>query len=229
MLIALFVRYPQTMRCAQEPVNLNRTLRMMSNPYALGFGSAVGLYVAVEASVYVWGPLYLATYHGHWPLLASYAIAIFFALRAAGRFIGAWLLSRLDWSAVLVLMAGAIVICLAASAWGGVRVAVVMLPLSGLFMAVIYPTLNSKGISCFRKAEHGAVAGVILFFTCLGAVLGPLAMGGVIDLLGAPQDAFVLATILAGLLVGGLTYNWLRKPTRALLARLDMEEYSPAV
>ena len=50
------------------------------------------------------------------------------------------------------------------------RNAVYLLPFSGLFMSVIYPTVNSKGISCFRKTEHGAVAGVILFFTCGAAV-----------------------------------------------------------
>jgi fucose permease len=105
---------------------------------------------------------------------------------------------------------------------------VVLLPLSGLFMSVIYPTLNSKGISCFPKAEHGAVAGVILFFTCAGAVLGPLAMAALIDALGAPKYAFLLATGCAALLLSGLVYNWLRQPTRGVLSRLDAREYGVA-
>ena len=67
---------------------------------------------------------------------------------------------------------------------GGTELAVYLLPLSGLFMSVIYPTINSKGISCFPKSEHGAVAGVILFFTCVSAALGPLAMGAVSDAMG---------------------------------------------
>ena len=100
-----------------------------------------------------------------------------------------------------------------------------LLPLSGLFMSVIYPTLNSKGISCFPKSEHGAVAGVILFFTCGGAVLGPLAMAAVIDALGAPKYAFLLATGFSGLLVVGLVYNWLRQPTRGVLSKRDAREY----
>jgi len=225
ILIAVCVRYPQSAPSADEPVNLRRTLRMMSNPFAVGFGTAIGLYVAVEASVYVWGPLYLASYRGEWLLLASYAIAIFFALRAAARFAGAWLLARFDWSAVVALMTLAIFLCLIASVAGGVRVAIVSLPLSGLFMAVIYPTLNSKAISCFRKSEHGAVAGVLLFFTCAGAVLGPLIMGAAIDLLGGAAYAFWLAALFAALLTAGLTYNWLRQPTREILARLNLQEY----
>jgi fucose permease len=122
-------------------------------------------------------------------------------------------------------------LCLAGSVFGGVRAAVVLLPFSGLFMSVIYPTLNSKGISCFQRSEHGAVAGVILFFTCAGAVLGPLAMAQVIDLLGAPKYAFLMATFFAALLLSGLVYNCIRQPTRAILTKLDAREYgitSPA-
>jgi fucose permease len=53
-------------------------------------------------------------------------------------------------------------------------------------MSMIYPTLNSRGIGCFPKTEHGAVAGVILFFTCATAAVGPLAMGVVSDIYAMP-------------------------------------------
>jgi len=225
ILIALAVRYPRTMKPTEDAADLRRTLRMMGNRYALAFGFGELLYVAAEASVYVWGPLYLAGYQGRWLLLASYAIPVFFLLRAGGRFIGVWMLRRLDWSVVLAILSLAIFLCLAGSVVGGVSSAVILLPVSGLFMSVVYPTLNSKGISCFRKSEHGAVAGVILFFTCGGAVLGPLAMAALIDALGAPKYAFLLAACCAALLHAGLLYNLLRQPTRALLARLDANEY----
>jgi fucose permease len=225
ILIALRVRYPHTMRPSGDAVDLRRTLRMMGNPYALAFGTGALLYVAVEASVYVWGPLYLSDYHGPWTLLAGYAISVFFFLRAAGRFLGVWLLERFDWTWVLAVLSFAILGCLAGSVFAGVRAAVILLPLSGLFMSVIYPTLNSKGISCFEKSEHGAVSGVILFFTCGGAVLGPLAMAAAIDAFGAPKYAFLMATVFAALLLCGLLYNCLRQPTRALLSALDAREY----
>jgi fucose permease len=102
------------------------------------------------------------------------------------------------------------------------------LALSGLFMSVIYPTLNSKGISCFPKAEHGAIAGVILFFTCGGAALGPLAMGAVSDIFGGLRAGFVLATVFAALLFLGMLYNWIANPTRAVLQQSDEIEYGIA-
>ena len=91
----------------------------------------------------------------------------------------------------------------AASVLMGVGWAVYLLPLSGLFMSVIYPTLNSKGISCLPKAEHGAAAGVILFFTCVSAVVAPLAMGAVGDAMGHISYGFWLAAAFSALLFLG--------------------------
>ena len=87
----------------------------------------------------------------------------------------------------MALFSLAILVCFAGAVAGGLSCAVWLLPLSGLFMSMIYPTLNSKGISCFPKTEHGAVSGVILFFTCAAAALGPLAMGAVSDAFRASQ------------------------------------------
>ena len=92
-------------------------------------------------------------------------------------------------------------------------------------MAVIYPTLNSKGISCVPKDEHGAAAGVILFFTCLSAVTAPLVMGALSDVTGQIVYGFWFATGLAALLFGGLLVNWLANPTRAVFARIDATDY----
>ncbi len=143
---ASFVKYPQT-TATTESVDLRRTLRMMKNPYALGFSAAIFLYVAVESAIYVWMPTLLAGYHGSLIWMATYAISIFFVLRAAGRFVGSWMLARLNWAAVVAVFSLAILVCFVTSMLGGVGIAVFLLPFSGLFMSVIYPTINSKGIS----------------------------------------------------------------------------------
>jgi len=224
---ASFVQYPQTAG-SSESVDLKRTLQMMKNPYALGFSAAIFLYVTVESAVYVWMPTLLAGYQGRLIWVATYAISIFFILRAAGRFIGSWVLARLNWATVVTIFSLAILLCFGISMFAGVRGAILLLPLSGLFMSVLYPTLNSKGISCFRKPEHGAVSGVILFFTCVAAVLGPLAMGAVSDHFGDPKCGFVLATVFAALLFVALLLNQIFNPARNRLQRLDHSEYELA-
>jgi DHA1 family quinolone resistance protein-like MFS transporter len=173
-------------------------------------------------------PTLVAGYSGSLAFMAAYAISIFFVLRAAGRFLGAWVLARFNWTTVMVVFSFAIFLCFAGSIAGGVSAAVCLLPLSGLFMSMIYPTLNSKGISCFPKTEHGTVAGVILFFTCAAAALGPLAMGAVSDAFGHPRYGFVLASALAAALFVALLLNWIYDPARDRLVALDSTEYTPA-
>jgi fucose permease len=350
---ALLVKYPRTVKSVDEPINLARTMRMMANPYALGFSLLIFFYVAAECAVYVWMPSLLgsstfsatelvdvrslvtkieqpqrpfdswlashvsqdtrktfADWHlkdtdttkmavqeavaedlngvvddkasifdqqrfagitlrpgttslleqnpsggdlkrlnrlliedayspqelSRNPLLTNsfgfmamlYALSAFFILRAAGRFMGAWVLAHCQWTSVMAVFSLAILGCFAGSVAGGLWYAVCLLPLSGLFMSMIYPTLNSKGISCFPKTEHGAVSGVILFFTCTSAALGPLAMGAVSDWFKHPRFGFVLATVFAGLLFVGLLVNWIYDPAKKRLATLDTSEYQAA-
>ena len=158
-------------------------------------------------------------------MITAYAVSIFFALRVAGRFIGAWVLARWNWTTVLAIFCGAILACFLGAMVGSPDVRAYLLALSGLFMSVIYPTLNSKGISCFPKSDHGAAAGVILFFTCAGAILGPLSMGVVSDIFGSMHAGFVLATFFAGLLFIGLLYNAIANPIGDALQRSDATEY----
>ena len=226
--LALLVKYPETTRPAGHS-GFSGTGRAMKSPYVLAFSAGAFLYVAVEAAVYVWMPTLLAGYTGSATVLAAYSISIFFLLRAAGRFLGAWMLTRVRWQSALALFSGCILLCFIASVAGGLNWAVYLLPLSGLFMSVIYPTINSKGISCLPKSEHGAGAGVILFFTCASAVLAPLAMGAVSDAFGRIEYGFSLATAFAALLFIGALLNWLLNPTRARLQQLDASEYHRAL
>src|SRR5262249_12602835 len=98
---ALSVAYPKPSRPAASPVDVKRSLALATNPWALGFGGVIMLYVGVEAAVGVWMPTLLSGYRGPAMLLAAYALPIFFMLRAAGRFIGCWVLGRWRWTVVL--------------------------------------------------------------------------------------------------------------------------------
>lgn len=225
IITASLLRYPTTMKRSAEPVSIMRTAQLMRNRYALGFSSACFLYVAVECAVYVWLPSYLREHHPSSAFMTAYVVSIFFVLRAGGRFLGAWVIARWNWALVLGAFSGAILACFVGGLLAGPNAMVYLLALSGLFMSVIYPTLNSKGISCFPKEEHGAVSGVLLFFTCAGAAIGPLAMAAVSDSFGDLRAGFILATAFAAILFLGLLLNWIVNPTREILQRSDKTEY----
>jgi fucose permease len=225
--IASRVRYPQVNRL-RERATLAEIVLVLRDPLALGVSLLVMLYVAVEVAIYVWMPTYLQSYAGSSTWLPAYALTIFFVLRAAGRFFGAWLLGRLSWTVALLVCSLAIFVCFLGSLIGGVESGAWLLPLSGLFMSIMYPTLNSKGISCFPRSQHGAAAGVILFFTAAAAALGPLAMGAVSDAYGGTHAGFVLATLFAFLLLLGLAGNLIFDPARRRLLSSDRNEYANA-
>ena len=224
--MAAFARFPPPP--AREVVRqrrLSETWSLLRDPFALGFSLALMLYVAAEAAVYVWAPTYLEGYHGPFAWFALYVVSIFFVLRAAGRFLGAWLLSRLPWPVVLAVCSSGVFFCFLASCVGGRGVAATALPASGLFMSVLYPTINSKGISSFARPRHGEIAGLLLFFTCLSAVLAPLAMAAVSDALHDAKYSLYLASVFAGLLAALGLWNAVTNPTRERLAERDDEDY----
>jgi DHA1 family quinolone resistance protein-like MFS transporter len=202
----------------QQQTSLWQSLVLVKDKYALGFSLAIACYVATEVAIFVWLPTLLQQYQGDFTTLAAHAITVFFILRTVGRFLAEWLLSRFNWTVLLAWFGSAIFVCFALSMLGGVDWALWLMPLSGLFMSMMYPTLNSKGISCFERHQHGAVAGLILAFTALAAALGPLLMGLVGDLFGNVRYGFYLATGFAFLMAIGLWWNHLTQPAAKRLA-----------
>ncbi|OFC72721.1 MFS transporter [Alteromonas confluentis] len=244
IVVAVWVKYPTYQPSAHnngEKVTVRQSLALVKNPYALGFSVGAFLYVAAESAIYVWMPSYLvcdatslkATYDcysdGAARTLAIYSVTAFFILRAAGRFVGIWMMAHFNWALVLLLFSGAILVCFVGGLVGGKQVALYLFPLTGIFMSVIYPTFNSKGISCFPRHQHGSVAGVILFFTAAGAAAGPFIMGVVSDAMGGDAKyGFIVATGFASLLFAGLLFNYLRNPTQQRLQQIEASDYGTA-
>jgi FHS family L-fucose permease-like MFS transporter len=236
--MALMVEYPESKVIKEKPTSLVDSLKLLKDPYALGFSIGAFLYVAAESAIYVWMPSYLicdansasdiySCYANEsTQTLAIYAVSVFFALRAVGRFVGIWMMQHFEWTKVLLLFSFMIMMCFVVGLIAGQTLAVFLFPLSGIFMSVIYPTFNSKGISCFEKRQHGSVAGVILFFTAAGAAAGPFIMGVVSDANGGDAKyGFVVATGFSILLFLGLLYNAIAQPTRERLAMIEKREY----
>ncbi|WOI39383.1 MFS transporter [Alteromonas sp. CI.11.F.A3] len=236
--MALMVEYPESKAVKEKPTSLVDSLKLLKDPYALGFSIGAFLYVAAESAIYVWMPSYLicdanaasdiySCYANEsTQTLAIYAVSVFFALRAVGRFVGIWMMQHYEWTKVLLLFSFMIMLCFVVGLLSGPSLAVFLFPLSGIFMSVIYPTFNSKGISCFEKRQHGSVAGVILFFTAAGAAAGPFIMGVVSDAYGGDAKyGFVVATGFSILLFLGLLYNAIAQPTRERLAMIEKREY----
>lgn len=221
--------FPSSAPAAEQKADPLDALRMLGDPLAVFFAALLVLYVAAEAAVYVWAPTYFTGYKGPGAGLAAFVVSVFFILRAVGRFLGAWLLSRFDWTAVLALCSSAMALLFVAAVVGGRSVALFALPATGLFMSVLYPTINSTGISLFNKNRHGSIAGFLLFFTCVGAVLSPLAMGALGDALGSSDYSMGLGAVFAVGLAILCLWNRSAKPAASRLAERNSEDYGTGI
>lgn len=217
IVLASVSRYPDQANEVDVSVNWKAAFSLAKDWYALFFSSGIALYVIVECAIYVWMPTWFVEYDGSYPLLATYALSIFFILRALGRFLAVIVLNLMSWQMAMVLCTGAIFLCYLGSIVLGLNYAVWLLPASGLFMSLIYPTLNSKGISGFEAHKHSSAAGLILFFTAVAAAIGPLLMGVIGDYFGHLIFGFGFCAVCAAVLFLGCVFNLVKDPSASRL------------
>lgn len=219
-------RFPAPVKLSVRTAGPGEAIGLLNDRATWFFGTALMLYVGAEATIYVWVPTYLIGYTGSWPALAGYAVSTFFLLRAIGRFLGVWLLARFEWATVLALCSAAMALLFWIAVLGGRGIGLFALPATGLFMSILYPTINSTGISCHPKARHGSIAGLLLFFTCTSAVFAPLLMGAVGDWLGDVAYSIVIGAVMASLLTVLCVWNMMRGSFAARLRQRNLDDYA---
>ncbi len=197
------------------------------SPLVLVFALSVFIYVLTEQAIMSWLPTFNHTVL-HLPAVLSVQMAgILAGSTALGRFAAGWLLSRVPWGWVLaVCLAGAAALVLVAlplagaahgsiDGWRTAPLAAFVFPLIGVFLAPIYPTLNSLVLSSLPPARHAAMAGVIVIASALGGTSGSLVTGRVFQSYGG-QTAFYLSLVPLGLMAVCLgVIGWMRRAKAA--------------
>ena len=93
----------------------------------------------------------------------------------------------------------------AITGWGNAPLAAFVFPLIGLFLAPIYPAINSRILSSLPKQKHGIMSGLIIVFSALGGTTGSIITGNIFGKLGG-QTAFYFSLIPIGVLLVGLFF-----------------------
>lgn len=179
-------------------------LRLALRPLVAVFVVSAFLYVLIEQSIGTWLPTFNADLL-HLSTATSVQLAsVFAACTALGRLLAGQLLRRVPWHALLVacLIAAAGIVLVAlpladgvapprVDGWRHAPAAAFALPLIGLFLAPIYPTINSVVLSALPKHRHAAMTGLIVVFSALGGTTGSFLTGQLFARVGG-QGAFYL-------------------------------------
>ena len=193
-------------------------LRLIILPLVLVFVICAFTYVLIEQSIMSWLP----TFNNKvlkLPATLSIQMASLLAIATAlGRFLAGVVLKKLNWMVVLVgclvISAGLVLIALplaegvdtsAVTGWGNAPVAAFIFPMIGLFLAPIYPAINSLILSSLPVKQHGIMSGLIVIFSALGGTTGSLITGYVFEHYGG-QTAFYFSLLPISILTVALFF-----------------------
>jgi fucose permease len=128
--------------------------------------------------------------------MAIQAGAILAGASFIGRLLSGFVLLRVRWihflSFCLLIVASIVLIVLPMAkattigdtngmTWLHAPLVVYLMPIMGLFMAPIYPTLNSTILFALPKHQHSSMSGLIVIFSALGGTTGSIITGHVFE------------------------------------------------
>ena len=201
--------------------DLAAMFRLAVTPVVLVFIGCAFTYVLMEQGIMSWLPTFNSKIL-HLPTSLSIQMAsVLAASTALGRFLAGFILRRLAWywvlTSCLIISAGLVPLALPLAAqvtanqvvtgWGDAPVAAFVFPIIGLFIAPIYPAINSVILTRLPLHQHGPMAGLIVVFSALGGTTGSIVTGHVFERFGG-QTAFYFSLIPIGLLLMLLTVFW---------------------
>ena len=196
-------------------------LALMALPVVIVFLVSAFLYVLIEQGINTWLPTFNADVLRLSTVTSVQFGSLFAAFTALGRLGAGVVLRRVPWHWLLAgcLVATAALVLLALSVtvpdgapvrdgWRDAPLAAYVFPLIGLFLAPIYPTINSVVLSALPRHRHAPMTGLIVVFSALGGATGSFVTGRTFAAFGG-NTAFLLSLIPMAVLL--LALLWLAR------------------
>ncbi|MEP2936062.1 MAG: MFS transporter [Gilvibacter sp.] len=213
-------------------------IKAIVKPLTIVFIVSIFLYVLIEQSFQTWFPTFYDNILNTPASMAIQAGAVLAGATMIGRFLAGYVLRRIKWIYLLSLCLGVlaiiilIVLPLAKStsigeeiSWTNAPLVVYLMPLMGLFLAPIYPTLNSTILSSLPKHMHSSMSGLIVVFSALGGTTGSIITGHVFEAYdGTVAFYFALIPISAIFIAIWIFYKMIQKSTTPEVASTQPAE-----
>ncbi len=186
--------------------------KLFKKPLIWVFAAFAFLYVMTEQGIMTWLPTFNKDTLKLDAKLGSQMAVLLMISIALGRFITGIIAKKIKWlyiSIGSVILAVILVLMVLPMAKGiesveinsiaDLPVVSYIFPLIGLFLAPLYPLINSTVLSSVDKELHSPLAGILTFFSAIGGTLGSLLIGNLFDSLGGDK-VFYLSLIPFGLM-----------------------------
>lgn len=188
-------------------------IRLAVKPLVLIFIISAFTYVLIEQSIMSWLPTFNSKVLHLSASLSIQMASILAASTAIGRFSAGIVLQKIHWFRVLIicLLAAAALVLIAIpltkstgtqliESWSTAPLGAFVFPLIGLFIAPIYPAINSVILSNLPARQHGPMSGLIVIFSALGGTTGSIITGNIFEAFGG-QTAFYFSLVPISVLI----------------------------
>jgi len=194
-------------------------------PLVLVFIFSAFFFVMIEQGIMTWLPRFNEKIFSFSEVLSVQMASILAISLALGRFIAGWVSKSIAWEKIVIVCSIISVVILLSvlpqlkiegnavvlNGLGDVPLLGFILPLIGLFIAPIYPLLNSTVLSHLPKRLHSPMSGLIIIFSALGGTLGSRIVGTLFEHIGGVNAFYFLIIPIALLVVSVLIIKRLIK------------------
>ena len=187
--------------------DLKTMFSLFLKPLIWVFMTFAFFYVMTEQGIMTWLPTFNKETLSLGPKLGSQMAVLLMVAIATGRFVTGILAKKIKWiyissiSVVLAIVLVLMVLPLAKNvapreinSIADLPVVSYLFPLIGLFLAPLYPLVNSTMLTSTDKSHQSALAGLLTFFSAIGGTVGSLLVGNLFDTLGGDK-VFYLSLI----------------------------------
>ena len=224
-------------RKASSGASFVAMLLLLRQPIVGTFLACAFLYVLIEQGLGTWMPTFNNEVLRLSPKLSVEITSIYALTLCLGRIGASFVLRRLSRFAFLIFCTLAIlplvIVALTMTAhsvegplvetWSAVSWSVMILPLIGLLLAPIYPTINSVVLSALPVERQASMTGLIVVFSALGGTLGSFLTARIFATFGGRIAVASVLVPVALLLIGLLFLRRLVHAARPAKADLAAE------
>jgi len=205
---------------------IKNSLSLLVIPLVLSFIVSAFLFVMIEQGIMTWLPRFNEKIFKFSDVLSVQMASVLAISLAIGRFLAGYLSKKIHWAYLVIgcVFISCTILLLVLYQLSDVTSSVVaikslsdipflgfVLPLLGVFIAPIYPLLNSIVLSSLPKRLHAPMTGLIIIFSALGGTLGSRLVGELFYKVGGVNAFYGLLIPMILLIVSVLLIDKLSK------------------
>jgi MFS transporter, FHS family, glucose/mannose:H+ symporter len=200
--------------------------RLIGLPMVIAFIFCAFLFVMTEQGIMSWLPTFNQKILKLSETMSVQMAAILAISLAVGRLLAGQITKRVSWLVLLtvcIVVAMIIVVTVlpqtlslqtqTVASMTDIPLIAFVFPLIGLFIAPIYPLINSVVLSALPKQKHAAMTGLLTVFSALGGTIGSRVIGVLFRNVGGAKAFYFLLIPMGLLLMALFVFNKLTKTT----------------